>query len=99
MSCAKLALAAPALSQIGPNRLMRISATADSYCVQERGMLATTREPKVSERSGMLAADFGENVVAHDPSMLRVLRLAESLAHYHAAVLITGETGSGKEVV
>ena len=62
-------------------------------------MLAATREPKVSERSGMLAADFGENVVAHDPSMLRVLRLAESLAHYHAAVLITGETGSGKEVV
>ena len=47
----------------------------------------------------MLAADLGENVVAHDPSMLRVLRLAESLAHYNAAVLITGETGSGKEVV
>jgi DNA-binding NtrC family response regulator len=46
-----------------------------------------------------IALDFGEDVIAQDPAMVRVLQTARSLAAYNAAVLITGETGSGKEVV
>jgi DNA-binding NtrC family response regulator len=46
-----------------------------------------------------IAVDFGEAVIAQDPAMVRVLQTARSLAAYNAAVLITGETGSGKEVV
>ncbi len=51
------------------------------------------------ERFVVAASDFGGNVVSRDPTMLRVLHSAKLLARYSAAVLITGETGSGKEVV
>ena len=39
------------------------------------------------------------DVVAEDPAMLRVLETARTIARHHTAVLISGETGSGKEVV
>jgi two-component system, NtrC family, response regulator AtoC len=42
---------------------------------------------------------FGDDVIACDPAMLRALHLAQSVAPYDVAVLVTGETGSGKEVV
>jgi transcriptional regulator with PAS, ATPase and Fis domain len=38
-------------------------------------------------------------VVAEDPAMLRVLDTACTIAPHDCAVLITGETGSGKEIV
>ncbi len=41
----------------------------------------------------------GDVVVAEDPAMLRVLETARTIARHQNAVLITGETGSGKEVV
>ncbi len=41
----------------------------------------------------------GDVVVAEDPAMLRVLETARMIARHQNAVLITGETGSGKEVV
>ena len=40
-----------------------------------------------------------EEVVASDPKMLRLLDTARAIARHKTAVLITGETGSGKEVV
>ena len=46
-----------------------------------------------------LGTDLSDEVVARDPEMLKVLQTAQSLARFPAAVLITGETGSGKEVV
>jgi DNA-binding NtrC family response regulator len=46
-----------------------------------------------------MTVEVGDTVIAHDPEMQRVLQMAQSLAGYNAAVLITGETGSGKEVV
>ena len=39
------------------------------------------------------------DVVAEDPAMLRVLETARTIARHHTGVLISGETGSGKEVV
>ncbi|WP_242394142.1 sigma-54 interaction domain-containing protein [Anaeromyxobacter oryzisoli] len=38
-------------------------------------------------------------LVYRSPSMSRVLRLVESLQHSETSVLITGESGSGKEVI
>ncbi|MGA9564579.1 MAG: sigma 54-interacting transcriptional regulator [Candidatus Korobacteraceae bacterium] len=38
-------------------------------------------------------------VIAEDPAMLGILETARTIARHHTAVLITGETGSGKEVV
>jgi DNA-binding NtrC family response regulator/pSer/pThr/pTyr-binding forkhead associated (FHA) protein len=45
-----------------------------------------------------LAGDTGDVVVA-DPQMVEVFRLARRLAAVPSTVLITGETGTGKEVV
>jgi DNA-binding NtrC family response regulator len=46
-----------------------------------------------------MTVDVGDSVIAHDPAMQRALQMAQLLAGYNTAVLITGETGSGKEVV
>ena len=40
-----------------------------------------------------------EEIVIADPKMLELMEAARSIALHKAAVLITGETGSGKEVV
>jgi two-component system response regulator FlrC len=45
------------------------------------------------------APEPGVDMVAEDPAMQRVCRLAERLAHSDATVLVTGESGTGKEVV
>jgi transcriptional regulator with GAF, ATPase, and Fis domain len=44
-------------------------------------------------------ASFGDELIARDPAMLRVLETAEMVARHRGAVLIAGETGSGKEVI
>ncbi|HVP53555.1 MAG TPA: sigma 54-interacting transcriptional regulator [Candidatus Eisenbacteria bacterium] len=41
----------------------------------------------------------GDSVIADDPAMLQLLETSRMIARYPAAVLITGETGSGKEVI
>jgi DNA-binding NtrC family response regulator len=46
-----------------------------------------------------LAGDTGLDVVVADPQMVEVFRLARRLAGVPSTVLITGETGTGKEVV
>jgi transcriptional regulator with GAF, ATPase, and Fis domain len=38
-------------------------------------------------------------IVARDPGMIEVLETAQAIARHDAAVLITGETGTGKEVI
>ncbi|MEQ9465034.1 MAG: sigma-54 dependent transcriptional regulator [Haliea sp.] len=45
------------------------------------------------------APEPGIDMVAEDPAMQRVCRLAERLAHSDATVLVTGESGTGKEVI
>lgn len=44
-------------------------------------------------------ADPFDEVIARDPGMLAVLEMAQTVARHKAAVLITGETGTGKEVI
>jgi len=39
------------------------------------------------------------DIVVHDPKMLGVMECARKVAPYKAAVLITGETGTGKELI
>jgi transcriptional regulator with PAS, ATPase and Fis domain len=45
------------------------------------------------------AAQNGSGLVVRSPLLQRVMRLAEKVARHPAAVLIVGETGSGKEMV
>jgi len=40
-----------------------------------------------------------QDIVVADPKMLEVIAAARSVALHKAAVLITGETGVGKEVI
>ncbi len=40
-----------------------------------------------------------KNIITKDPKMLEVLALVRKVADYSAAVLITGESGSGKELI
>lgn len=49
--------------------------------------------------SAILDAGPGDIVIAEDPAMLAVLETAGMIARHPSAVLITGETGSGKELV
>jgi transcriptional regulator with AAA-type ATPase domain len=46
-----------------------------------------------------LVGDTGLDVVVADPAMVEVFRVARRLAAVPSTVLITGETGTGKEVV
>jgi DNA-binding NtrC family response regulator len=46
-----------------------------------------------------LGVASGDDLVASDPKMLRLLDTARAVARHKTAVLISGETGSGKEVV
>src|SRR5271165_6255237 len=45
------------------------------------------------------SADRCDEVISKDLGMLAVLETAQTIARHKAAVLITGETGSGKEVI
>ncbi len=44
-------------------------------------------------------ADNGGEIIAKDPKMLALVQVAQKVAPYKAAVLITGETGTGKELI
>jgi DNA-binding NtrC family response regulator len=51
--------------------------------------------------AAILEAAAGEShvLIAHDPAMLACVRRAEHIARAEASVFITGETGTGKEVL
>lgn len=48
---------------------------------------------ELERRSGM------EDVISHDPRMLRIFDIIESIADTKATVLITGENGTGKSMI
>lgn len=55
--------------------------------------------PAEEEPSGGGGPTFFSGAVAASPAMLQIFRLIENLEHSEATVLITGETGTGKEVI
>src|SRR5437588_3923725 len=63
------------------------TATSPSQTVKEEDKQATT------------AGQNDSGLIVRSPSLQRVMRLAEKVARHPAAVLIVGETGSGKEMV
>jgi DNA-binding NtrC family response regulator len=58
-------------------------------------IVAFVRRPRGEHPSGT----FSTEVIAHDPSMVRVVALSQRAARIATNVLIIGETGSGKEIV
>lgn len=45
------------------------------------------------------SAIVNENLITQDPSMLKVVQIISEISHLDVSVLITGESGAGKEVV
>jgi two-component system, NtrC family, response regulator AtoC len=70
-------------------RLLVAKALEQRQIADERRLLRDEAESRFS----------CDNLVAGDPRMARVLELAAKVAPTHATVLITGESGSGKEVI
>jgi DNA-binding NtrC family response regulator len=87
----------------GPARLVSITAAPlqhDAYgaCDREAAYLLVMRpaDDEAVSASGPIVAGFG--VVTRSLAMSRVFRLIETLQHSEATVLVTGESGVGKEV-
>ncbi len=51
------------------------------------------------EQYAMADAETGEQIIARDPKMRAMLSLAKKVAQSTATVMLTGESGSGKEVI
>ena len=72
---------------------------ADAITAGAREFLPLPPDPELI--AAILEAASGEShaVVARDPAMLATIRRAEQVARAEASILITGESGSGKEVL
>ena len=50
-------------------------------------------------RQQVISSPAGRRVIAKSPSMLKIFQEVQTIAKSHANVFISGETGTGKEVV
>ncbi len=69
--------------------------TTISRAVNQTRMVEENRQLKLEldRRSGL------ENILSHDPRMLRIFDVIDSVADTRATVLITGENGTGKSMI
>lgn len=51
------------------------------------------------EENDVQADELPPNIIIHGPEMTEILRIAKRIATFNTTVLITGETGTGKDVV
>ena len=61
--------------------------------------LPLTNPPDDENASGAVPFATDPELIIRSPSLQRVMKLAEKVARHPAAVLIVGETGSGKEMI
>jgi two-component system, response regulator FlrC len=82
-----------------PNAVQAMRDGAADYLVKpfDAEVLAAKVSELLSAASLTLSADDG--MVAVDPAMLEVVKLARRVAQSDATVLLTGESGAGKEVM
>ena len=81
----RLLLEYPALRQCLTERYCPEETPDVYYCTAEHEEPAAGRIPA--------------NIVIHGPEMTEILRIAKRIAPFNTTVLITGETGTGKDVV
>jgi transcriptional regulator with PAS, ATPase and Fis domain len=80
-------------NELDPNLLM--STGMREACLPELTETPRQAKPSVAEWRRRYAADM----VGDDPAFLHVLQVLRSVADTHSTVLVTGETGTGKELV
>jgi transcriptional regulator with GAF, ATPase, and Fis domain len=78
--------------------VLSIFASQASLILQNAMLLAALREDKAKLESELRDKRFGE-IIGTCPSMREVFRKLEKVASTDISVLITGETGTGKELV
>jgi transcriptional regulator with PAS, ATPase and Fis domain len=87
----------------GPARLVSITAAPmlreGSEICDPRVMYLVLLRPAEEEEVCLDAPAFCSGAVACSPAMQRIFRLVDTLQHSEATVLITGESGTEKEVV
>ncbi len=87
----------------GVQRLVSITAApilhGDSTVCDPRMTYVILLRPAEAEGVYSTTATFISNAIVCSPAMQRIFRMVEALQHSEAPVLITGESGVGKEVV
>ena len=68
--------------------------------VLQRALKSRQQETEIVQLRGELDKKFGvENIIGQSPAMQQVFEIVQQVAPTRATVLITGETGTGKELV
>ena len=75
-------------------------APLQSITDKEQGLLVIIAEEpsnQINERIGI--GDFADDLIGHGPKMQKVHDMAQHMALTDASILITGETGTGKDMI
>jgi transcriptional regulator with GAF, ATPase, and Fis domain/tetratricopeptide (TPR) repeat protein len=80
-------------------RMSRHVGTSIDRIFQYAGMMEADRSPRAADRRAAEGEETGSRIVGSSPAMVSLLALADQAAVSEATVLITGETGVGKELL